>query len=253
MTDKHSQAQVLVLGGGPGGYPAAFLAADLGMDVTLVDAKPNPGGICLFEGCIPSKTLLHAAKLINETAAAKKMGLTFQPPQLDLDQLRSFKNGVVDKLTGGLGVLKARRKVNFVRGHGTIESPHTVMVVLQEGGREIIEFESLIIATGSAPAAPAVCRLHESPRVGFDGRAGTAGDPPAVARHWRRLHRHGIGHRLRCARLASHRGRSRSNRSSPPRIPIWSRPCSTPPRNGSTTCWWTRKSRRSSSSPMACM
>jgi dihydrolipoamide dehydrogenase len=151
MTDQRSKAQVLVLGGGPGGYPAAFLAADLGMAATLVDAKPNPGGICLFEGCIPSKTLLHAAKLINETAAARKMGLTFQPPHLDLDQLRDFKNGVVDKLTGGLGVLKTRRKVNFVRGHGTIESPHTLMVELQEGGREIIEFENLIIATGSAP------------------------------------------------------------------------------------------------------
>ena len=91
MTDKHSKTQLLVLGGGPGGYPAAFLAADLGLEVTLVDAKPNPGGICLFEGCIPSKTLLHAAKLINELADAHKMGLTFQPPQLDLDQLRQFQ------------------------------------------------------------------------------------------------------------------------------------------------------------------
>ncbi|MHB0960607.1 MAG: dihydrolipoyl dehydrogenase [Pirellulaceae bacterium] len=151
MADKQSKTQLLVLGGGPGGYPAAFLAADLGMDVTLVDAKPNPGGICLFEGCIPSKTLLHAAKLINDLADARKMGLTFLPPQLDLDQLRAFKNGIVSKLTGGLGVLKTRRKVNFVRGYGVLESPHTLVVDLQEGGREIIEFESLIIATGSSP------------------------------------------------------------------------------------------------------
>ena len=151
MTDKHTKTQLLVLGGGPGGYPAAFLAADLGREVTLVDAKPNPGGICLFEGCIPSKTLLHVAKLLNETADASKMGLTFQRPVLDLDQLRSFKNGVVGRLTGGLGALKSKRKINFVRGHGTIASPHTLVVQRQEGGRETIEFEQLIIATGSSP------------------------------------------------------------------------------------------------------
>ncbi len=164
MTDKHSKTQLLVLGGGPGGYPAAFLAADLGMAVTLVDAKPNPGGICLFEGCIPSKTLLHVAKLIHEAADAQKMGLTFAPPQLDLDQLRNFKNGVVGKLTGGLGVLKSKRQVNFVRGRGTIASPHSLVVELQDGGRETIEFENLIIATGSSPT-----RLpfidHASPHV----------------------------------------------------------------------------------------
>lgn len=151
MTDKHTKTQLLVLGGGPGGYPAAFLAADLGREVTLVDAKPNPGGICLFEGCIPSKTLLHVAKLLNETADASKMGLTFQRPVLDLEQLRSFKNGVVGRLTGGLGTLKSKRKINFVRGHGTIASPHTLEVERQDGGRETIEFEQLIIATGSSP------------------------------------------------------------------------------------------------------
>ncbi len=164
MTDKHSKTQVLVLGGGPGGYPAAFLAADLGMEVTLVDAKPNPGGICLFEGCIPSKTLLHAAKLINEVADAHKMGLTFGPPQLDLDALRKFKDGVVGKLTGGLGVLKNKRKVNFVRGRGVLTSNHTLVVERQDGDRESIEFEYLILATGSSPA-----RLpfldHSSPHV----------------------------------------------------------------------------------------
>lgn len=151
MTDKHSKTQVLVLGGGPGGYPAAFLAADLGMEVTLVDAKPNPGGICLFEGCIPSKTLLHAAKLINEAADSHKMGLSFAPPQIDLDALRKFKDGVVGKLTGGLGVLKNKRKVNFVRGRGALTSKHTLVVERQDGDREIIEFEYLVLATGSSP------------------------------------------------------------------------------------------------------
>lgn len=102
MSEKQIKTQLLVLGGGPGGYPAAFLAADLGMEVTLVDAKPNPGGICLFEGCIPSKTLLHAAQMLNELGDASKMGLEFAPPKIDLDKLRDFKNGVVGKLTGGL-------------------------------------------------------------------------------------------------------------------------------------------------------
>ncbi len=164
MTENHSKTQVLVLGGGPGGYPAAFLAADLGLGVALVDAKPNPGGICLFEGCIPSKTLLHAARLINELEEAQKMGLFFQPPKLDLDKLRDFKNGVVGKLTGGLGVLKNKRKVNFVRGHGVITSPHTVVVQRHEGGEQTIEFENLIIATGSSPTRLPFLN-HESPHV----------------------------------------------------------------------------------------
>ncbi|MBM4090180.1 MAG: dihydrolipoyl dehydrogenase [Planctomycetes bacterium] len=164
MNATKTTTQLLVLGGGPGGYPAAFLAADLGLEVTLVDAKPNPGGICLFEGCIPSKTLLHVAKLIHEAAQAEKMGVTFGPPSVDLDKLRYFKNGVVGKLTGGLGVLKSKRKVNFVRGRGIIQSPHTVEVDLQEGGKQLIEFEHLIIATGSSPT-----RLpfldHSSPHI----------------------------------------------------------------------------------------
>ncbi len=152
MSERRRTSQLVVLGGGPGGYPAAFLAADLGMDVTLVDAKPNPGGICLFEGCIPSKTLLHVARLLNELDDAKKMGLTFQPPDLDLAQLRRFKDGVVEKLTGGLGSLKSKRKIAFVRGHGALQSPHTLAVECQDGQREIIEFQQLIIATGSSPA-----------------------------------------------------------------------------------------------------
>ncbi len=164
MSDTQSKTQLLVLGGGPGGYPAAFLAADLGMEVTLVDGKPNPGGICLFEGCIPSKTLLHAAQLINELADAEKMGLKFQPPELDLDKLRDFKNGIVSKLTSGLGVLKNKRKINFVRGLGTIASPHSVVVQRHDGCQETIEFENLIIATGSSPTQLPFID-HDSPHV----------------------------------------------------------------------------------------
>lgn len=151
MSETRRSSQLVVLGGGPGGYPAAFLAADLGMTVTLVDAKPNPGGICLFEGCIPSKTLLHVARLLNETDEARKMGLTFQPPELDLEQLRRFKDGVVEKLTGGLGSLKSKRKIDFVRGHGKLESSHSLVVERHDGQRETIEFQHLIIATGSSP------------------------------------------------------------------------------------------------------
>jgi dihydrolipoamide dehydrogenase len=151
MSDQLKKTQLLVLGGGPGGYPAAFLAADLGLEVTLVDAKMNPGGICLFEGCIPSKTLLHAASLIHEMEAADKIGLTFGKPKIDIDKLRDFKDGVVSKLTGGLGMLQSKRKVSFVRGVGTLASPNTVVVKLHDGGEQTIEFENLIIATGSSP------------------------------------------------------------------------------------------------------
>ena len=96
MSDK----QVTVIGGGPGGYAAAFLAADLGMNVTLIDKEKNPGGVCLYRGCIPSKALLHIAKLINETEEAKEWGLEFSKPKINLDRLREWKNEVVGKQTG---------------------------------------------------------------------------------------------------------------------------------------------------------
>lgn len=170
MSDTKSKTQLLVLGGGPGGYPAAFLAADLGMQVTLVDAKMNPGGICLFEGCIPSKTLLHAAQLINEMRDAEKMGLKFQPPELNLDQLRKFKNGIVGKLTGGLGALQNQRKVKFVRGWGRITDPHTAVIERHDGGEETIEFENMIIASGSVPTELPFID-HTSDRVWDSGDA----------------------------------------------------------------------------------
>ena len=107
---------IVVIGGGPGGYAAAFYAADLGMNVTLIDLEKNPGGVCLYRGCIPSKALLHVAKLLNETKEAKEWGIDFGEPQIDLDKLRGFKNKVVSKLTGGLGILSKQRKINFVQG-----------------------------------------------------------------------------------------------------------------------------------------
>ena len=109
--------KIAVIGAGPGGYAAAFLAADLGMDVTLIDKEKNPGGVCLYRGCIPSKALLHVAKLLDETEAAKNWGIEFQKPNIDLDKLREWKNGVVEKLTSGVGTVAKYRKVNFIQGN----------------------------------------------------------------------------------------------------------------------------------------
>src|SRR5580765_3475942 len=100
-----SSVQVVVIGAGPGGYAAAFLAADLGMQVALVDPEPNPGGVCLYVGCIPSKALLHVAKVIGEAKHASSWGISYPDPKIDLDELRAFKSRVVQKLTGGLGQL----------------------------------------------------------------------------------------------------------------------------------------------------
>ncbi|MCH9028888.1 MAG: dihydrolipoyl dehydrogenase [Bacteroidetes bacterium] len=140
---------LVVIGGGPGGYAAAFLAADLGMNVTLVDLEKNPGGVCLYRGCIPSKALLHVAKLISEAEEAKNLGVEFSKPKIDLDKLRKWKNGVVDKLTGGLGILSKQRKINFVRGKAGFINSSTVKIEKIEGGAEELKFDKAIIATGS--------------------------------------------------------------------------------------------------------
>jgi dihydrolipoamide dehydrogenase len=145
-----SHTQLLVFGGGPGGYAAAFLAADLGMQVTLVDLEKNPGGVCLYRGCIPSKTLLHAAKVISEAKEAAHYGLTFSEPQIDLDKLREFEFGVVQKLTGGTGQLAKARKINYVQGKGKFADAKT-LVVETEKGEEKITFDKAIVATGSRP------------------------------------------------------------------------------------------------------
>lgn len=143
---------IVVIGGGPGGYAAAFYAADLGMQVTLVDMEKNPGGVCLYRGCIPSKALLHVAKLINETKEAKEWGVDFGEPKIDLDQLRAFKNKVVSKLTGGLGILSKQRKINFVQGRASFVSSTSIEVKKQDGSSEQVTFDKAIIATGSVIA-----------------------------------------------------------------------------------------------------
>jgi dihydrolipoamide dehydrogenase len=156
--------QVVVIGGGPGGYAAAYLASDLGMQVTLVNLDKNPGGVCLYKGCIPSKALLHVAKLINETEDAKKWGIEFGKPKIDLDKLRNWKDSVVEKLTSGVGLVGRQRKINFVLGKASFVSSSKLKIDKIEGGTEELNFEKAIIATGSVIATIPSLNL-ESKRV----------------------------------------------------------------------------------------
>lgn len=146
-----SSTQLVVIGGGPGGYAAAFYAADLGMQVTLVDMEPNPGGVCLYRGCIPSKALLHVAKVASEAKHATSWGLTYAEPKIDLDKLRSYKEGVVNKLTGGLGQLSKQRKITFIQGKASFVDAKNLSIELAAGGTQALAFENAIIATGSYP------------------------------------------------------------------------------------------------------
>src|SRR5881275_1623261 len=124
MTET-SNMHIAVIGAGPGGYAAAFLAADLGLKVTLIDPELNPGGVCLYRGCIPSKALLHVANLIGESQHAKNWGVEFGEPRIDVARLRSFKEGVVNKLTSGLGQIAKARKVQYIRGDASFENSNT--------------------------------------------------------------------------------------------------------------------------------
>jgi dihydrolipoamide dehydrogenase len=158
------RADVLVLGAGPGGYTAAFRAADLGKSVVLVDRWPALGGVCLNVGCIPSKALLHAAKVIAETREMAEHGLAFGEPSVDVAKLRGWKDQVVGRLTGGLTGLARQRKVTTIRGNGRFTSPNQVQVDLADGGTTTVDFEHAIIAAGSEPVRlPFV--PHEDPRV----------------------------------------------------------------------------------------
>ena len=159
-----TSTQLVVIGGGPGGYAAAFLAADLGLSVTIVDADPNPGGVCVYRGCIPSKALLHVARVLDEARHAKAWGVDFGEPRIDVARLREFKNSVVKRLTTGTGQLAKHRKVTFIQGMGDLLDPFTVRVRKAGGGEEVLRFEHLVIATGSAPAIPPMLRLDD-PRV----------------------------------------------------------------------------------------
>jgi len=156
--------QVVVVGGGPGGYAAAFLAADLGLSTALIDPEVNPGGVCVYRGCIPSKALLHVAKVIDESRHAKAWGVEFNEPKLDLAKLRDFKNNVVKRLTSGTGQLVKHRKVQYLQGWAEIVDRHNLTVKLASGTSEHVQFEHAILATGSLPAIPPTLKLDD-PRV----------------------------------------------------------------------------------------
>jgi dihydrolipoamide dehydrogenase len=156
--------QVVVIGGGPGGYAAAFLAADLGLSVALIDPEARPGGVCVYRGCIPSKALLHVAKLLEEARHASAWGVTFGEPKVDLDQLRAFKNSVVKRLTDGTGSLVKFRKIQYIQGLATLTDPHSLTVKRVDGGEETLQFDHAILATGSTPAIPPALKVDD-PRV----------------------------------------------------------------------------------------
>lgn len=163
-TEPTQNLHVAVVGAGPGGYAAAFLAADLGMQVTLIDPEPNPGGVCLYRGCIPSKSLLHVAKLIEESHQSKNWGIEFSEPKIDLARLRTWKEGVVKKLTGGLGVLSKQRKVVYIQGRAEFENSTTLRVTKADSSSETHTFDRIILATGSRPSLIPAFKL-DSPRL----------------------------------------------------------------------------------------
>lgn len=159
---------VVVLGGGPGGYAAAFLAADEGLEVVLVESEPKLGGTCLLRGCIPSKALLHVAKVLGEAQTMhEEWGVDFGTPKIDIDKVRARKEKVIDTLTGGLGQLAKRRNVKIIRARGNFENSTTLILEgddasIPEGGR--LTFDYCVVATGSVPAMPPAFNIG-SPRV----------------------------------------------------------------------------------------
>jgi dihydrolipoamide dehydrogenase len=162
-----NHSQVVVLGGGPGGYAAAFLAADLGLEVAIVEADPRLGGTCLLRGCIPSKALLHVAKVMSEAAEMAEWGIDFSKPKLNIDRMRARKEQVLDTLSGGLAQLAKRRNVRVITARGIFVDSQTLQL---EGGSpetydsERLTFDHCILATGSVPAMPKMFKI-DSPRV----------------------------------------------------------------------------------------
>ncbi|MEM7316396.1 MAG: FAD-dependent oxidoreductase, partial [Planctomycetota bacterium] len=159
---------LVVLGGGPGGYAAAFLAADEGMEVTIHQSEPRLGGTCLLRGCIPSKALLHVARVISEVNELNdEWGVEYGNPKIDIDKVRARKEKVISTLSGGLGQLAKRRNVTVINARGTFENSTTLLLegdsdTIPEGGK--LTFDHCILATGSTPAMPPSMAL-DSPRV----------------------------------------------------------------------------------------
>lgn len=144
--------KIVIIGAGTGGYGAAFMAADLGMDVTLIDKNAKAGGVCLQRGCIPSKALLHVAKLLNETKEAANWGIKFSEPEIDINRIREWKNEVINHMTGGLGQLIKQRKIKFIQGTAAFVNSNKIKIEKAEGGNEELEFDYAVLGTGSVPA-----------------------------------------------------------------------------------------------------
>ena len=151
MPGQEIKTQVAVLGGGPGGYSAAFRAADLGKQVTLIEREQTLGGVCLNIGCIPSKTLLHAAYILDETKQMGAHGIIFDTPKIDLDKLRSSKDSIIKRLATGIKGLARQRKIGLITGTGNFISPNQIEVTNPSGESILVSFENAIIATGSTP------------------------------------------------------------------------------------------------------
>jgi dihydrolipoamide dehydrogenase len=178
MSVQH--AQLVVLGGGPGGYPAAFAAADHGMKVVLIDEGLKPGGVCLNRGCIPSKALLHIAKLIHEAAEAEDCGVTFSKPSVDLEKLRSFKNRVVGSLTGGIETLCKARGVELIKSRGTFQSSDRLELKSASGEVRTLTFDHAIVATGSLPAMPPIFAIGDERVMDSTGALELKDVPPRL-------------------------------------------------------------------------
>ena len=221
--DDH--AQVVVLGGGPGGYTAAFRAADLGLETVLVERYAKLGGVCLNVGCIPSKALLHIARRDRRGRGGRRAAISFGEPEIDLDALRSWKETVVGRLTGGLDGLAKQRKVEVVTRRPRSSPGRTLLEVDGATGRRPSPS-----TTASSPrarsAAPAAGLSRGRPAGhGLDRRARARGGPRAPAGDRRRHHRPRDGDGLRRARLRGHRGRDARRAASPAATPTWCGRC----------------------------
>jgi dihydrolipoamide dehydrogenase len=152
MAQEKTETQTVVLGAGPGGYAAAFLAADLGQSVVLIDRLENPGGVCLYWGCIPSKALLHAVRTMDDAERAAQWGISFGKPSIDIDKMREFKDGVIKRMTGGTGQLVKQRKITYIQGEAKFTDSHTLEVHTASGETQTVAFKNAIIAAGARSA-----------------------------------------------------------------------------------------------------
>ena len=183
MTQTTERTDLVVVGAGPGGYAAAFNAADRGLSVTLVDASAQPGGVCLHRGCMPSKALLHAAKVLTDARDASRWGIGFGPPSIDLAALRAWKGKVVDRLTGGLGRLAAQRSVRYVQGRAAFAGPREMTVTPVDADGDAprrVSFEHAVVATGSRPARPGPLALDDARVLDSTGALALERVPPSL-------------------------------------------------------------------------